>query len=75
MFAVQIVIRGWVGPALRAAVPDLAAEVVPRHDVVVLGSERISDLVRVLAVLEQREVVFDRIVHSAGPPGGGTRGG
>jgi len=60
-FGVEITVKGRVGAATQAAVGFLDVEVVPRHDVVVVPSGKLSDLLAALAVLERLGVEVDRI--------------
>jgi hypothetical protein len=64
-FEVRITVAGRVGPVLESAFGDLDAEVSLRHTVVRVGSGRMPDVLRLLRVLEERDLEFDRIL---GPP-------
>jgi hypothetical protein len=61
--AVEITVRGRVGASAEAAVGALDIEVVPRHDVVLVQSGDLADLLNVLALLDRRGVEVDRIGH------------
>lgn len=61
---VRITISGRVGPLLRGALCNLDIEVVPRHDVVVLGSVGMSDLLELIGLMERHGVEIDRITGS-----------
>jgi hypothetical protein len=58
---VRITINGRIGSVLQDALCDLEAVVVPRHDVVVLRSAEMSDLVRLVGLMEQHGLEIDRI--------------
>ena len=62
-FAVEITVKGRVGASAEAAVGAMDIEVVPRHDVVLVDSGELADLLAVLDWLERRGIEVDRIVH------------
>lgn len=61
-FEVRITVTGRVGGTLlESAFADLDTEVMPRHTVVCVGSDRVDDVVQLLRALQHRDVAFDRI--------------
>lgn len=67
-FAVEITVKGRLGASTRAAVGALDVELVPRHDVVLVASRELSDLLDTLAWLEQQGIEVDRISQGAKAP-------
>lgn len=62
---VEITITGRIGSVLQAALCDLDVAVVPRHGVVRTGPADVTELVRLLELMEQRGIELDRIVPLA----------
>ena len=62
-FAVEITVRGRVGTSTGDAVGALDVAVVPRHDVVLVTSGELRDLLDALACLQRRGIEVDRISH------------
>jgi hypothetical protein len=62
-FTVEITVKGRVGRSTRDAVGSLDVAVVPRHDVVLVASGELRDLLDALACLQRRGIEVDRISH------------
>ena len=82
-FRIRIVVKGRVGPNVRSVLASLDAEVMPRHNVFIVGPGGLPELFAVLESLQQRGVEVDRICSSARleyptrterPAGGDTAG-
>jgi hypothetical protein len=55
-FRVRIVVQGRIGAAVRSALAGLDAEVIPRHNVIVVGTDGLSELLAVLESCNRRGV-------------------
>ena len=73
--AVRITVSGRLGPTLCTAFAPLGVHIVPRHSVILVGSEQASDLVALLEALEHYRVVVDRITSPGTVPPGLERPG
>jgi hypothetical protein len=83
-FHVRIVVQGRIGPAVRSALSELDAEVMPRHNMIIAGPDGLSALLAVLESCNRRGIEVDRIIsrarfvadppHSRPLPEGGTAG-
>ncbi len=62
-FGVEITVKGRLGVSTRAAIGPLDVEVVPRHDMVVVPSGDMADLLAALAVLQRHGIEVERIIH------------
>jgi hypothetical protein len=60
-FRIRIVVKGRVGPIVRSVLASLDAEVMPRHDMVIVGPGGLPELFEALESLHRRGVEVDRI--------------
>jgi hypothetical protein len=58
---VEITVRGRLGASLLAAVPELHARLVPRHDALVIDQGGTGELLDLLRSLETARLDVDRI--------------
>ena len=60
-FRIRIVVKGRVGPNVRSVLASLDAEVIPRHNLLIVGQGGLPELLTALESLHQRGVEVDRI--------------
>lgn len=60
-FRIRIVVKGRVGPNVRSVLASLDAEVIPRHNLLIVGQGELPELLTALESLHQRGVEVDRI--------------
>jgi hypothetical protein len=83
-FRIRIVVKGRVGPNVRSVLASLDAEVMPRHNMLIVGPGGLPDLLAALESLHRRGVEVDRIsrlerfveypTHTEPQPRGDTAG-
>ena len=64
-FRIRIVVKGRVGPNVQAVLASLDAEVMPRHNVLIVGPGGLPELLAALELLHERGVEVDRISSMA----------
>jgi hypothetical protein len=60
-FRIRIVVKGRVGPNVRSVLASLDAEVMPRHDMFIVGPGGLPELLAALESLHRLGVEVDRI--------------
>jgi hypothetical protein len=60
-FRIRIVVKGRVGPNVRSVLACLDAEVMPRHNMLIVCPGGLPELLAALESLQQRGVEVDRI--------------